>query len=134
MRRHAQSYGARLTRARALRLEPAQDARRIITNSGEHLARTVLLATRATNRRPAMECALQEEAVARGRIRYCPVCDGYEVTDRNVAVIGDAQRGAREAEFLLSFTSRVTLVTAQDEPHRRPRRAASSWMRTSAPV
>ena len=28
-----------------------------------------------------------------GLIRYCPICDGYEVTDKKVAVIGNATAG-----------------------------------------
>ncbi|MFN3452378.1 MAG: NAD(P)/FAD-dependent oxidoreductase, partial [Sphingorhabdus sp.] len=48
--------------------------------------------------------------------RYCPVCDGYEVTDKNVAVIGTGDRGVTEAAFLRGYTKSVTLV-APDEHH-----------------
>jgi thioredoxin reductase (NADPH) len=54
--------------------------------------------------------AVHAAALAAGRLRYCPVCDGFEVTDRDVAVLGAGARGAKEALFLRSFTSRVTLV------------------------
>ena len=37
----------------------------------------VLLATGVTNRRPPMDEALHDDALARGLIRYCPICDGY---------------------------------------------------------
>ena len=56
--------------------------------SGPVAARSVLLATGVTNRRPPMDMALHDDAMARGLIRYCPICDGYEVTDKKVAVIG----------------------------------------------
>jgi thioredoxin reductase (NADPH) len=49
--------------------------------SGKWHARSVLLATGVTNRRPPMDEALHDDALARGLIRYCPICDGYEVTD-----------------------------------------------------
>ena len=54
---------------------------------------------------------LSKAAVAAGRLRYCPVCDGFEVTDQSVGVIGTGRRAVKEALFLRSYTSRVTLVS-----------------------
>ena len=48
--------------------------------------------------------------LARGLIRYCPICDGYEVTDKKVGVIGSDSHGVAEAIFLRSFTADVTLI------------------------
>lgn len=73
-------------------------------------ARSVLLATGVTNRRPPMTDALHADALRLGRLRYCPVCDGYEVTGQNVAVIGSDAGAAQECEFLRSYTARVSLV------------------------
>lgn len=73
-------------------------------------ARTVLLATGVTNRRPLMDEGLHDAAVRQGRLRYCPVCDGFEVTDQRVAVVGRGPRAAREAEFLRSYTANVSLI------------------------
>lgn len=82
------------------------------TIGGETIsARSVLLATGVTNRRPAMDAALHDEAVARNLLRYCPVCDGYEVTDKRVAVVGAGSHGAREALFLRGFTRDVTMIS-----------------------
>jgi hypothetical protein len=55
--------------------------------------------------------ALHTEALRTGRLRYCPVCDGYEVTDQNVALVGSGARAMREAGFQRSFTSKLTLCT-----------------------
>ena len=55
-------------------------------------------------------------AMRNGFIRYCPVCDGYEVTDANLGVIGTGDRGIGEAVFLRSFSSQVTLI-APDGAH-----------------
>ena len=63
-----------------------------------------------------MPTALHDEAVAQHLLRYCPICDGYEVTDADVGVIGTGERGTREALFLRSFTKRVTLI-APDAQH-----------------
>ena len=74
--------------------------------SGSVEAQTVLLATGVTNRRPPMDEALHDDALARGLIRYCPICDGYEVTDKKVGVIGSGSRGVAEALFLRSYHRR----------------------------
>ncbi|AZO82049.1 MULTISPECIES: NAD(P)/FAD-dependent oxidoreductase [unclassified Bosea (in: a-proteobacteria)] len=73
-------------------------------------ARSVLIATGVTNCRPPIDDALHAEALSLGRLRYCPVCDGYEVTGQDVGVIGSDARAAKECEFLRSFTDRVSLV------------------------
>src|SRR3546814_2861903 len=77
---------------------------------GEAEARSVLVATGVRNRRPSMDEALHDKALADGLIRYCPICDGYEVTDRKVGVIGSDSHGVAEALFLRGYTADVTLI------------------------
>ena len=78
--------------------------------SGSATARSVLLATGVSNRRPPMDEALHDDALARGLIRYCPICDGFEVTDKKVGVIGSDSHGVAEALFMRSYTADVTLI------------------------
>jgi thioredoxin reductase (NADPH) len=78
--------------------------------SGCARARAVLIATGVTNRRPPMDEELHDDALARGLVRYCPICDGYEVTDKRVGVIGSDSHGVAEAVFIRSFTADVTLI------------------------
>lgn len=73
-------------------------------------ARSILLATGVHNIPPAMDRAEHDAALQRGLLRYCPICDGYEVTDRRVAVIGTGDHGMREALFLRGYTRDVTLI------------------------
>src|SRR3569623_1591307 len=73
-------------------------------------ARTVLLATGVVNNRPDMPRDLHDAALAKGLIRYCPICDGYEVTDKRIGVIGTGEHGMREALFLRGYSKDVTLV------------------------
>ena len=78
-------------------------------------SRTVLLATGVVNRRPDMiDDACHDLALAQGRLRYCPICDGYEVTDKAIAVLGTGERGFNEAIFLRGFSADVTLIAPQD--------------------
>ena len=79
-------------------------------DEASYTARSVLLATGVENRRPPIENTLHQEALNRGLLRYCPICDGYEVTDQRVGVIGTGDHGMREALFLRGYTRDVTLV------------------------
>ncbi len=114
MREQAELYGAGIENGRVTRLDRTGDGFEVEWGSGAARARTVLLATGVTNRRPPMDEEMHDEALARGLIRYCPICDGYEVTDKKVGVIGDDTHGVAEAVFLRGFTADVTLIA----PHR----------------
>lgn len=81
------------------------------TAAGTYSAKTILLATGVLNNRPEMmETAVHDEALAAGLLRYCPICDGYEVTDRRIAVLGTGQRGVNEAIFLRSYSADIELI------------------------
>jgi thioredoxin reductase (NADPH) len=113
MLEQAEKYGAirEEKRVEHLALHPEGTGYTLGTDSGAHRARTVLIATGVVNHPPPhIDGALHDEALASGLIRYCPVCDGYEVTDKRIAVIGSDTHGVREAEFLRGFTRDVTLV------------------------
>ena len=110
MRAQAARYDIRPVAARvdSLRRDPNGF---VATAAGTaYPACSVLLATGVTNLRPAMPNALHDRAVAEGRLRYCPICDGYEVTDRDVALFGSGEHGVREARFLRGYTRQVTLI------------------------
>ncbi len=83
---------------------------------GEVRARAAILATGVVNRRPPVDDAFHAAALAAGALRYCPVCDGFEVTDLAVGVLGTGDHGVKEAIFLRSYTAELTLV-APDGPH-----------------
>jgi thioredoxin reductase (NADPH) len=118
MRSHAEQYGARIITGHADALARTENGFAItLGNPAQRLhAPAVLLATGVRNLRPEMPEALHDEALARGLIRYCPICDGHEVTDARIAVIGSGPHGAKEALFLRSYTADLTLV-APYGPH-----------------
>ncbi|MFY9349632.1 MAG: NAD(P)/FAD-dependent oxidoreductase [Sphingobium sp.] len=80
-------------------------------------ARTVLLATGVVNNAPNISPEIHEAALERGLLRYCPICDGYDVTDKRIAVIGSRTHGHNEALFLRMYSKDVTLI-APDGGHR----------------
>jgi thioredoxin reductase (NADPH) len=112
MRAQAEKYGATLRQGSVVTIEKDGNVFSIRTAASENVAaRTVLMATGVINRRPAMPEAVHDDAVARSLLRYCPICDAYEITDQKVAVIGTGDRGVNEAVFLRSFTKDVTLIS-----------------------
>jgi len=119
MREQACKYGAKIETETITKLE-RDEATGLFTatwGSGKAVARTVLLATGVTNRRPPMDEDLHDEALARGLIRYCPICDGYEVTDKKVGVIGSDSHGVAEAIFIRGYTADVTLIAPDKALH-----------------
>jgi thioredoxin reductase (NADPH) len=73
-------------------------------------ARHILLATGARDLEPDLPDL--PDAVRRGLVRYCPVCDGFESRDRRIAVIGHGATGAGEAQFIArTYSDDVTLLT-----------------------
>jgi len=117
MKEQAQKYGAAIETGRVTRLGRIEGGFEAEWGAGTVTARSVLLATGVANRRPPMDESLHDEALARGLIRYCPICDGYEVTDRKVGIIGSGRHGVAEALFLRSYTADVTLI-APDDAHK----------------
>jgi len=112
MRDQACKYGARFEAEFVTKLERDEDTGLFAATwgSGSATARTVLLTTGVTNRRPPMDEELHDDALARGLVRYCPICDGFEVTDKKVGVIGSDSHGVAETLFLRSYTSDLTLI------------------------
>ena len=112
MRDQACRYGAKVETEYVTKLERDEQTGLFTATwgSGEAQARTVLIATGVTNRKPPMDEELHDDALARGLVRYCPICDGYEVTDKKVGVIGSDSHGVAEALFIRSYTADVTLI------------------------
>lgn len=112
MRAQAAKYGALREPKRVTHLAKHADHFVVTCDTDKYLARTVLLATGVINNRPkGIDPALHDDALSRGFLRYCPVCDGYEVTDKKVAVIGTGIHGTAEAQFIRTYTKDVTLIS-----------------------
>ena len=124
MREQTTRFGVKLLNGEVTRLAKC-DGDFVGRSPGASIkARTVLLATGVVNRRPLMADALHDRALAGGRLRYCPVCDGYEVTDQAIAVLGTGEFAAREAIFLRGYSRSVALI-APDGCHALSRHAVA---------
>lgn len=116
MRAQAERYGVYPEHGTVESLTHEDGLFRADTSLGPISARAIFLATGTVNRTPPMPDAEHDAALDKGLIRYCPVCDGYEATDKDIAVLGRDDRGAREALFLRGFSKRVTLIDIAGDP------------------
>ncbi len=72
-------------------------------------SRTVILATGVQDIEPKLPQI--EEAIHRGLVRHCPICDAYEVIDKKIAILSNSNSGLNEAIFLRRYSPYVYLLT-----------------------
>lgn len=70
-------------------------------------AKKVLLATGVQDETLAIENWTQ--AISKGTLRLCPICDGYDVMDKNIGLISSVKCSLDHALFLRTFSKNVTL-------------------------
>lgn len=110
MRRHAEAYGACVEAANVTGVAAADGVFRVTTDTQSVEARSVILATGVYNHRPPLSVSDHDRGLAEGLIRYCPVCDAYEVRDQRIAVLGQGVHGRDEARFIATYSPLVTLI------------------------
>jgi len=113
MRAQAAEFGGVVTRGLVTGLEREGDVFLAHIGTDTWRARSVLLATGVVNNAPPISPDVHDAALSRGLLRYCPICDGYEVTDHRIAVIGTGTRGTNEAMFLRGYSADIHLISPQ---------------------
>jgi thioredoxin reductase (NADPH) len=112
MQLQAVEFGATVRPGLVEVLEAVSGGFRLTGPFGRAQAATVLLATGVADRLPSIPGL--EDAIRDGRVRMCPICDGFEAIDRRIAVLADGALGEREAEFLRTYSSEVELLLLGD--------------------
>jgi len=117
MRVQAERYGAKIVQGEVERLEhrPGNGFLAFMKDGTRYEAERVLLATGTDDLPPPLTLSNLEEAVARGLLRYCPICDAYEVMNRKVAVVASRKCRIHEALLLRGYTADLTLFTLNDD-------------------
>jgi len=110
MRASAELYGASLLSENVVSVARHGDVFSVTTNRQNLEARFLVLATGVFNHRPPLSEVDHDRGLSQGLIRYCPVCDAFEVRDKRIAVLGSGQHGLSEAQFLSHYSPFVTLV------------------------
>ncbi|MBY0566651.1 MAG: NAD(P)/FAD-dependent oxidoreductase [Hyphomonadaceae bacterium] len=113
MRTHAARYGAEIASSSVLEVTRRGSVFEVDTALRQISARTILIASGAKN----IELAFpdHDRAVKQGLLRYCPICDAFEVIDQRIAIIGNSSRSAAEREFLFTYSKHVTLFAAGED-------------------
>ena len=106
----AAGYGADIVATTISSLR--RDGDRWIADDGTQCweAPAVILATGVVDRFPDFlqgDCA---QAIGRGLLRLCAICDGFEATDRVIGVIGPFENVLAHACFLRTYSPNVTAV------------------------
>jgi thioredoxin reductase (NADPH) len=113
LREQAQTHGARIEEARVESLQRDGDA--FVATAGERKWRAahVILATGIVDRHP--DWPGLREATLQGLLRWCPICDGFEMLDQDIALVTAAASGLAHARFLRTYSRNVTLVALSDQ-------------------
>jgi thioredoxin reductase (NADPH) len=113
LRDHAVRYGAELHRGAVDAVQACETGFTLNAAGGEIVGRTLLFATGVANVEPRM--AACDAAVRAALIRYCPVCDGHELIDRRIAVLGNDDHAIAERDFLTTYTRDITLLAETEQ-------------------
>jgi thioredoxin reductase (NADPH) len=112
LRKQVEAYGVTMISARISKLKREGGGFAATFDGQEIKARFVLLATGIVDESPDLPGL--DEAVAKGSIRYCPVCDGYEAVDQRIGVLGHGEDASSKARFLRTYSNDVTLLSLDE--------------------
>ena len=116
MRSQALQYGAEIRPGEVERLQALPEGGFIATANGQDFrAERVLLATGGLDVEPDLPGV--RDAVRRGLVRYCPICDAFEVIGQNVGLIASGKCRVKEALLLRAYTARLSVITLGRELH-----------------
>jgi len=119
----ARRFGTEMIAEDVTAIDFSQRPFRLTTDSGEYLARTVIIATGAS----AKWLGLPNEQRLQGRgVSACATCDGFFFKNKDVAIVGGGDTAMEEAIFLTRYTNHVTVI------HRRDTLRASKIMQDRA--
>jgi thioredoxin reductase (NADPH) len=113
LREQAQTHGARIEEARVESLQRDGDAFVATAGARKWRAAHVILATGIVDRHP--DWPGLREATLQGLLRWCPICDGFEMLDKDIALVTAAASGLAHARFLRTYSRNVTLVALSDQ-------------------
>lgn len=74
----------------------------------QYFARKVILATGITDNQPNLKNL--KTLRRKGLLRYCSICDGYEMTKQPIAVLANDDMGIQKALFIGTWTSKIKII------------------------
>lgn len=111
MQASAERFGASTEYAEVLSLDLNGKIKKVITDSGEAKAKTVVIATGANPKELGLP--REQELLGKG-IHYCAHCDGRFYKDKTVAVVGGGNSAAADVLYLSRLAKKVYLIHRRD--------------------
>ncbi len=112
------NYGGAVTEGEVSGLRRDGDEFVAEYEGGQLRARTVLMATGIVD--AGLPIENWREAVAAGAVRLCPVCDGFDVLDKRIAIVSAPDNPVGHALFMRTFSASVTLFERDREKRMAP--------------
>lgn len=107
----ASEAGAEVAAAEVQRIDPEGTDWRVVTNTGDHAARAVILATGTSLKQ--LDVPGETRLFGKG-VSHCASCDAPLLRDRIVAVVGGGDSACQEALTLADAASRVIILHRGD--------------------
>jgi thioredoxin reductase (NADPH) len=110
--KQAERFGATTEFDLANAVDFAQRPFKVMTDSGEYLADSIIISTGASPNH--LNIPKEEEMTGKG-VSYCATCDGWFFKDKKVVVVGGGDSALEEGLFLTRYASDVTIIHRRDE-------------------
>lgn len=114
LRKQARQFGATLEAGHVADLRRVKDGFIAQAGGREFAARTIILATGIVDEKPTLPS--MRKFIYQGAVRFCPVCDGYEATDKRVGVMGPLSHAVKKALFMRAYTKDVLILPTDAHP------------------
>lgn len=115
LKKQIEVYSTKIIHERIISLECINEEDHIFKlASANHTvtAPFVVLATGVQDISPKIPSLIK--ALQFGLLRYCPICDAYEIINKQIAVLTDNQQGLNEALFLKTYSPHVTVLISDN--------------------
>ena len=110
--KQAERFGAKVEFDTANAVDLSQRPFKIITDNGEYLAETLIVATGASPNH--LDVPGETELTGKG-VSYCATCDGGFFKDKKVVVVGGGDSALEEALLLTRYAASVTIIHRREE-------------------
>jgi len=110
--KQAEHFGAVTEFDLANEVDLSQRPFKIITDSSEYLADSLIVGTGASPTH--LEIPGEVELTGRG-VSYCATCDGWFFKDKKVVVVGGGDSALEEALFITRYATSVTIIHRREE-------------------
>jgi thioredoxin reductase (NADPH) len=111
MQQGAERFGAETMQTEVLSVDLNANPKKIVTDSGELLSKTVIIATGADHKHLGVD---KEEALIGRGVGYCAACDGMMFRGKTVAVVGGGNSAAADALLLSKICAKVYVIVRRD--------------------